>query len=75
MNKNLCQKCGKEEIVGKKKKMFWLGCEACKCDYWVHASCNGLILKDERQMSSISFYCPEHVKNIYEYSLLIPFKR
>ena len=40
---------------------LWLNCSARKCDYWIHAFCVGLVVKDENVANFeklVKYYCP-----------------
>ena len=62
-DKTKCDICQIESVC-KKKKDIWLNCEYRKrCNYWVHALCVGIVVKNERDLEDVQYFCPEHIKN------------
>ena len=42
---------------------IWINCSHRRCDYWVHCSCLGLVVKEENEENFaplFHYYCPVH---------------
>nr|XP_054760539.1 uncharacterized protein LOC129266752 [Lytechinus pictus] len=52
----------KDKELQKKKgaSASWIGCDVEVCDYWGHACCIGIKVKDRRSAQKIPFKCTEH---------------